>query len=521
MYTIVGNGKWIAAAIALVSISHIPSSAEKLDAVADACAPGPIDIDVHGLDTFERPPEVQSENGELDIVLDVKYGTSEIAGCRITHRSYNGQFIGPTLRLKPGDVLNMTVRNMLPPNPDDMPADHNHPHHFNTTNIHTHGLHVDPKGISDNVLRRMPPGGDYQVRVKIPEDHPPGTFWYHPHVHGSTAIQVASGMAGSLIIEGGLDEVPGIAAAEEHIMLLQQIPYDEDGEIEDFALVDSTSVWYRELKRHMTINGQLVPTITMRPGEVRRFRFISGFSGIPVVIGLDGHKLNEIATDGIALGKCSPWERLDLWEGQRSDVLVKAIPLEAGETRAVYWLRELAVLRGDRSDGEDDSRQYIARIVVEGEPMEMELPCDKGQLADLVPFEPITDEEIQGEQRMMFSVEADEDEVRRYMVDGKVFGEGEVRTLKLGAVEEWTVGVEPDSLERFHPFHIHVNSFQVTRDDPFGNPEVIWRDTLGLTTRGPRKIRMRYEDFDGKFVLHCHILNHEDRGMMQAVEIVK
>ena len=107
------------------------------------------------------------------------------------------------------------------------------------------------------------------------------------------------------------------------------------------------------------------------------------------------------------------------------------------------------------------------------------------------------------------------------MVDGKVFGEGEVRTLKLGAVEEWTVGVEPDSLERFHPFHIHVNSFQVTRDDPFGNPEVIWRDTLGLTTRGPRKIRMRYEDFHGKFVLHCHILNHEDRGMMQAVEIVK
>ncbi|TNE58860.1 MAG: copper oxidase [Sphingomonadales bacterium] len=521
MYSIVGRSKWIAAAIALASISQIPASAENVDAMVDACAPGPININVHGLEPFESPPEVRSQDGELNIVLDVKYGTSEIAGCRITHRSYNGRFIGPTLRLKPGDVLNMTVRNMLPPNPDVMPADHNQPHHFNTTNIHTHGLHVDPKGISDNVLRRMTPGGEYQVRVEIPADHPPGTFWYHPHVHGSTAIQVASGMAGGLIIEGGLDDVQEIAAAKEHVMLLQQIPYDENGEIDDFALVDGVALWYRELKRHMTINGQLVPSITMRPGEVRRFRFISGFWGIPVDISLDGHKLLEIATDGIALGKCNPWDSLGLWEGQRSDVLVKARPLEDGETRAVYWLRELAILRGDRSDDEEDPRQYIARIVVEGEPMEMELPCNSGQLADLVPFEPITDEEIEGKQQMMFSVMADEDGVKRYMVDGKVFGEGEVRTLKLGSVEEWTVGVEPESLERFHPFHIHVNSFQVTRDDPFGNPEIIWRDTLGLTTRGTRKLRMRYEDFHGKFVLHCHILNHEDRGMMQVVEIVE
>ena len=66
-----------------------------------------------------------------------------------------------------------------------------------------------------------------------------------------------------------------------------------------------------------------------------------------------------------------------------------------------------------------------------------------------------------------------------------------------------------------------MNAFQVTRNDPFGNPEVIWKDTLGLTTSGPRKLRMRYEDFHGKFVLHCHMLNHEDKGMMQIVEIVE
>ena len=513
--------KRISVTIAFLTIFQSYSVAKDTASRDDSCAPGPINISEHGLKPIEQPLEVRSVDGELTIVLDVKYGTSEIAGCVIKHRSYNGQFVGPTLRLNPGDVLNMTVRNMLPANPDEMPADHNQPHHFNTTNIHTHGLHVDPKGIADNVLRRMEPGSDYQVRVEIPENHAPGTFWYHPHVHGSTAIQVASGMAGALIIEGGLDDVPEIAAAEEHIIMVQQIPYDQHGEIEDFRLVDGIAVWYKELKRHVTINGQLVPTITMRPGEVRRLRLIAGFAHLPFSLALDEHKLNEIATDGIALGKCNPWDTLSLWEGYRSDVLIKAKPLGEAETRAVYWLRDKAIMRSNRTDDEDDPRQYIARVVVEGEPMDMALPCSQGQLADLVPFDPITDDEIEGEQTMMFSVKDDENGIRRFMVDGKVFGEGEIRKLKLNSVEEWTVGVEPDSIERFHPFHIHVNAFQVTRNDPFGNPEVIWKDTLGLTTREPRKLRMRYEDFHGKFMLHCHMLNHEDKGMMQIVEIVE
>lgn len=514
-------GKWTSASAAMLALICAMGGARHAGAVSEGCAYAVLDIAEHGLKPFTPPPEVRSENGELSIVLDVKYGLSEVAGCQIRHRSYNGQLTGPTLRLKPGDVLTMTVRNMLPPNPDAMPADHNRPHHFNTTNIHTHGLHVDPKGISDNVLRKMAPGGDYEVRIEIPEDHPAGTFWYHPHVHGSTAIQVASGMAGALIIEGGLDEVPEIAAAEEHILLVQQIPYDENGEIEDFALVDSLSAWYRQMKRHVTINGQLVPTIRMRPGEVRRLRFIGGIAGMPVSLVLDGHKLNEIATDGIAIGKCTPWDRIGLGEGYRSDVLIKANPPPAGEERAIYWLRETAILRGERTADRDDPRQYLARIVVEGEPMDMALPCGEGQLADLRPFEPIRDDEIEGEQRMIFSVKADEEGNTRYMIDDKVFGEGEIRKLKLGSADEWTVGVDPDSILGFHPFHIHVNSFQVTRDDPFGNPEIIWKDTLGLNRRGLRKIRMRYEDFHGKFMLHCHILSHEDQGMMQIVEIVE
>lgn len=485
------------------------------------CEYGAINIERHGLMAFEAPPTIRSSDGELNIVLDVKYGTYEIAGCQIRHRSYNGQPVGPTLRLKPGDTLNMLIRNQLPPNPDPMPADHNTPHHFNTTNVHTHGLHVDPNGISDNVLRKMTPGTDYQVRVEIPEDHPPGTFWYHPHVHGSTAIQVSSGMGGALVIEGGLDDIPEIAAAKEQVFMFQQVAYDNNGEIEDFLKLLTGRKWQEVLKRHTTINGQLVPVITLRPGEVRRWRFVHAGVKESLMVRLEGHKLHEIATDGIALGKCDAWPSLALEPGYRSDVLVKANDLAPGQESAEYWLRdETEINRGTVQRGED-SREFLAKLVVAGEPADMELPCGQGQLAGLVPFAPITDDEIEGTQEVVFSLSRTPEGVSRWTIDGKSFGEGQVRVLKLGSADEWTVLTDPESIAAHHPFHIHVNPFQVTRLDPDGSPEIVWKDTLMIVQGQPQKLRSRYVRYSGRFVLHCHFLQHEDQGMMQVVEILE
>ncbi len=480
-----------------------------------------IDIEAYGLEAFKSPPTIRSSNGELNIVLDVRYGTYEIAGCLVHVRSYNGQPVGPTLRLKPGDTLNMTIRNLLPPDPDPMPEDSNTPHHFNTTNLHTHGLNVDPDGISDNVLRKMAPGADYQVRVEIPEDHAPGTFWYHPHLHGSTAMQVSSGMGGALIIEGGLDEVPEIAAAREQTFMFQQIPYDDNGEIEDFEGLMGGKNWIGKLKRHATINGQLVPVITMRPGEVRRWRFIHGGAKVALMIQLEGHKLYEIATDGIALGKCDAWETVVLQSGYRSDVLVKANPLEPGQESAEYWLRNEDYIEKGVSKPGEDSREYLAKIVVTGPPLDMALPCGQGQLAGLVPFAPITDDEIEGTQEVVFNLVKTGEDQFKFMVNGKAFGEGGVRKLKLGSADEWTVSTDIESLAVRHPFHIHVNPFQMTRLDPDGNPEIVWKDTLIIEAGTPQTLRMRYVRYTGRFGLHCHFLDHEDLCMMQIVEILE
>ena len=95
-------------------------------------------------------------------------------------------------------MLRIRLVNDLPPNPDPAPVDMSLPHHFNTTNFHFHGSHVSPGGIADNIFRSMDPGHSYEIEIATPRDHTRGTYWYHPHHHGSADVQMTSGIAGAL-----------------------------------------------------------------------------------------------------------------------------------------------------------------------------------------------------------------------------------------------------------------------------------------------------------------------------------
>ena len=168
---------------------------------------------------------LRPQGGTLTTDLTVDYHDTVIAGCQTHLRGYDGALVGKTLRVRPGDTLSISLRNRLLPEPGPQPSDINTPHNFNTTNFHSHGLHVSPSGNADNVLRLMPPQSTSLVEIHIPQDHPTGTFWYHSHVHGSTALQVSSGMAGAIIVENpddprSLDSVPEIRAAKDQVLLL-------------------------------------------------------------------------------------------------------------------------------------------------------------------------------------------------------------------------------------------------------------------------------------------------------------
>ena len=191
-----------------------------------------------------NPVEISSENGVCDVVLEAVVRTQPFpaAGDKYNLRSpvyvlrmANGKerkddancLVDPTLRVKRGDLLRICIQNRLDraqlPAEIDNPPD-NYPQEFYITNLHTHGLHVSPKGRADNVYVSIMPGEDHQSEYRIPYNHPPGTFWYHPHRHGSVAFQLASGMAGALIVEGDHDALgKGNVKPYDRILVLQQI----------------------------------------------------------------------------------------------------------------------------------------------------------------------------------------------------------------------------------------------------------------------------------------------------------
>jgi FtsP/CotA-like multicopper oxidase with cupredoxin domain len=530
------------------------------------CPYVPIDAGKYGRQPFRNPPEEHSVGGRLDTTVTVEYSdpaTTSIGGCGLHVRSYNGNLFGSTLRLSPGEQLNLKLDNELPvQSPEEIEDDYqqefsnahivHRPNPYNTTNVHYHGLHVSPRGNSDNVFLALEPQTTFKYQLDLPVDHPPGTYWYHAHAHGSTAIQVASGMAGPLIVEDDPTKIPdALKAANEHekVMLFQSILYDTDGEVENieaFFPGDAsdpnctkglpTCTWQASHRR-TTINGQIEPVIKMRPGEVQRWRMIDGTFRESLFLQLEGHSLNEIALDGNYLGKVDTWgpdQSVHLEAGYRSDVLVQA-SMKPG----TYDLVDLGSSAAKSVRGVREDPNILAQVVVQGDPVDMDLPTD-AEMAPLAPF-PNDDNIAQkatGLETVLFQIGLDPQAGPRnyFTINYAAFSPDNVRTVFLNHVDEWRIGTVgsdggfppaspppspgPSIPALPHLFHIHVNPFQVMREDPAGDQEAVWKDTL-LVDGAPVSVYTRYTDFPGEFVIHCHILDHEDLGMMQAVRVIR
>jgi FtsP/CotA-like multicopper oxidase with cupredoxin domain/peroxiredoxin len=505
--------------------------------------------------SFQEPEEVWSVDGTLSVTLVGMKTHNRIGDDPVYLRSYNGKLVGPTLRARPGDTLRVTLKNDFAPEPIQ-PGEMNTLHGFNVMNLHTHGLHVSPAGISDNVLLEVAPQSTQEYEIVIPRDHPAGTFWYHTHRHGSTAAQVSSGMAGVIIITGGMDNVPEIAKARERVIVFQQIAYlykncftpkDAAGkptgptvcydlpygviEQEYENRIFPPGSW-EALGRFTTINGIKLPVFRVRPGAVERWRFVhagvresirarlerapTAGSSIPETI-----PLNEIAVDGLSLGKIAPRTEIELWPGYRSDVLVQFPNISAGE----YLLVDEASPAERSLDGIAESRKYLARVIVEGAPEPMALPSSAQLASFRLPSIPV-DTKNMNPQAVTYGIIV-KNNVTTFNINGQPFGMDHARELTLGQVDDWTLKSEnvingvPRAIS--HPHHIHVNPFEVysIKDDKGIEQltEPVWHDTIIVHGGWTVKARSRNEVFTGLFVQHCHILDHEDQGMMELVEI--
>jgi len=225
-----------------------------------------------------------------------------------------GDFVAPTIRVAPGQELNIEIDNKLEPCTAKQRADHAC---FNDTNLHTHGLWVSPTGHSDNVLVTVAPGSGYQYHYEIPADHPAGTFWYHPHSHGSGFVQLASGMAGALIVTG--NRVPTETTAgdidillkdqrgrpfPERVMIFQQFEY---GCLNDKGVIEG----------ERDKNGDPVRPFTCSPGQIGRIESFDndwGWRRSGRYTGING-KVQPRLEDGLA-GAFERWRLINAGKGE-------------------------------------------------------------------------------------------------------------------------------------------------------------------------------------------------------------
>ncbi|MDQ0961062.1 FtsP/CotA-like multicopper oxidase with cupredoxin domain [Streptomyces sp. B4I13] len=459
------------------------------------------------------------DTGRLVTRLTVAFTELAVPGVgRVLTRTYEGSVPGPTLRVRPTETLEITQVNALPP--DTATTHHedvNVPHHFNTFNLHTHGLHVDPEGESDNVFRSFEPAGapgettTYRSTVDIPEGHPAGTFWYHPHHHGSTSTQVLNGMAGVIVVEGDVDDVPEIAAAREVVLCVSELKLSGE-RVPDLT---SHGIW-DGITSTFLVNGAKNPVLTIAPGEIQRWRVVNAGALTAHFLSLGGVEMHQIACDGVAFMKPVVTTGVTLPMGGRVDLLVR------GGRPGTY-----------RLTGGGPS-QHLLTLVVTGAARSMSLP-------DALPGRPTELPEPTRTRRLIFrsnenvfsgafpnayqilgdgeTPPADPEAGRGDLAWGRPCADYVNQRVRLGEVEEWTI-VNDSHAHGHHPFHLHTNHFLLTAVDNRKLATPVWHDTVAVPPNGSITFRLRAEDFTGRSMLHCHQLQHGDEGMMQVVEYV-
>ncbi|RNM26813.1 multicopper oxidase family protein [Dickeya undicola] len=680
----------------------------------------PQDENKEGDFLFENPPHlqrlvrsllqnhfsgVQEGNQEKYYELDVGYVDGKIYDPsqnrfqRVHLRGYTGStdrqsvigtpFVAPQIDVMPGDTVRILLKNNLPVdnscqahqmNDGATTSSHTHmmngslsspklfdpPHCFNGTNLHAHGVWISPTGNSDNVLLSVNPGNSFEYQYNFSQDIPAGTFWYHSHRHGSTALQVSSGMAGALIVHGNrkptdvsngdldtlLVDPDSQQPFPEHTVLFQQIQYaclgpngklkrdkqgninwdcrpEETGVIEDYDQF-GPGTWQAS-GRWTSINGVVLPTFKATAGQVERWRLIH--AGVRETINLEFRKIkpgqslnalhrkaylgnlrrqdvsaliNElcsgekvpfqvVAADGLTMSHSLTADKVTLQPGYRYDLLAMfpqaggycMIQPQQSMTGSITGKAQGNSLLGFVSVSGTDSiavrdvvpnlrrkLTYSAQKLMPEEVRQAvirDLNRDDNQIY-LTRFAPhtrdVSDEEIAGQpqQKIVFFVGGTQPKANNVFAIGHDFGVENVNgmwlpkhiraydpkridlTLPLWASQEW----ELRSYSVSHPFHIHVNPFQIVAiydpqgrdvslpgvteadgDSQFAGLKGQWKDTIfvktnllpGQLTGTPQNyyrvlLRTRYQRYIGEFVLHCHILDHEDKGMMENVEIV-
>ncbi len=483
-------------------------------------------------DVFPAIPEVRASGGVARVVLHVVL--DPVTGYPAF--SWNAQLgVAPTIRVRPGETIDMTVY-------DDMRPFQGRP---NNVNVHFHGLMVSPRAPGDDSLTTLArPGEVLHYRVAIPRDHEPGLYWYHPHAHGETYYDVTNGMAGAIVVEGLQQHLPALASMRERIIMLRDVPTGPsfvDPDMPVAMTMDGSTPAPRARSKggepcraepglQPTLNGQADAHIGIRPGEPQFFRVVNGAAARYYDLSVDGVTLQLVALDGVPLDAYpgTPAVRrvthVLVAPGGRAEFVVTA-------PRTPTALRSGCVDTGRLGDANPAVMlAHLTNPAADGSapgplppsgpsPLRVGTALPRNLLSEPLP--------PPAARRTIRFTEDD----RSLSINGHAFRMSDPPAIvaRSGTVEEWTI---ENATDEAHAFHIHQVHFVAESIDGATVASRTWLDTIDVPPRHhtrsghtiPGRVRVLIDFRNplarGTFVYHCHILDHEDQGMMAKIRVL-
>ncbi len=526
----------------------------------------------------EEPEDLRSEGGVLEAELTANDSSQADGSIRYCFTDVSGRE-SPNLRVIPGDLVILHLKNALTNVSDGpgSPAPHIHAHtgisgdpctsgamSAVSTNLHFHGLTIPPVCHQDDVMKTSVQPGDapFEYRFRIPENEPPGLYWYHPHIHGLSKEQLLGGSSGGVIVEGIERAQKAVAGLPERVFIIRDQdllnPYAAPAKSEPVVpkfLVDrdgdaaNTGTGFGKPAKDLSINYVPVPypdyppaVIELRPGERQLWRVLNAsaitYLNLEVLIRRSPQPLGLVGIDGVPLrhesgNAASPnWQtHLGVPPGARVEFIVSG-PAD-GET-GLLVTRSVDTGPG----GENDPNRVLAKIVASPNAPEPRSRLNSTPEPRYVPGDEwLGDVRPVRVRRLYFSEKlADPNDptsaVEFYLtVDGqepKMFDMNSANpdiVAEQGTVEDWIVENRSNEL---HDFHIHQLHFLLLEYEGRQLHEDLLRDTVnvpyfdGHSLAYPSvRLRMDFRDpkIIGTFVYHCHILEHEDKGMMGSIRV--
>jgi FtsP/CotA-like multicopper oxidase with cupredoxin domain len=495
---------------------------------------------------LQQPPSLSSHHGVLRAQLSYETRQDDDGRTLFCYQTPEG-LQNPTLRLQPGDRLELTVQNHVPESHEMemlIPAPNCAAAKVMTAssmNVHYHGTNTSPTCGQDDVLRTVINSGEsFTYELQIPDDEPPGLYWYHPHIHGIAEAAVLGGASGAIVIEGLERLQPAVAGLRERLLVVR----DQTVAGSPAAGGDVPS-WDLTVNQLPIAYPNPVPAqLEMRSGERELWRAVnaSADSILDLQVRFDGapQELHVVALDGVPTGSQDGTRRgrivnsthLLLAPGARAEWIQRAPPAHVAKA-------ELVTLNIDTGPaGDSDPERVLATVRSSGraalQPVVLPEPVNAGGPQR---FEGLARAPVSRVRRVYFSeVISDptnplsptnffitEDGATPQLFDPQ---NGPSITVTQGSVEEWIIENRAPEL---HEFHIHQIHFLLLDRDgvPVPEDERQYLDMVQVpywTGSGPYpsvRVRMDFRGPDiGDFVYHCHILGHEDNGMMAIIRVL-